>query len=122
MIKKLLLIILLFSLTGCVNKMGAGELLDVKIDNRIDEIKKLQESDKQPNGKYKERAWETVDGVKYKVDEYEKPDGEVGYWITVIKDDNTGTYQKVIKKNDTKISWQTIIDKTIDISKSTSTK
>ena len=83
-------------LTGCGNPVNLGATLDQKIDTEIDNIQALQESDKQPNGKYKQRPLEIKDKVEYTVNEYETSKGEIGYTVLITKEENNKVYQKVI--------------------------
>jgi predicted transcriptional regulator YdeE len=116
--KKLLLILILLFLSGCSLQppFGAGLTLDQKIDAQISTIKTLMETDKQLNGKYKQRALQIFDGVSYKVDEYETAKGEIGYIISMSKEDASGIYSKVVatgvQASDFQYDWKLILDKT----------
>lgn len=81
---KILIALLLLGF-GCSSNLGAT---NQQIDAKIIELSQVSA--------YKEMPWTTVDGVKYKVDEYQTPKGERGYWITAIKEVGGVGYSKVI--------------------------
>jgi len=96
-----ILLLLLLLLAGCGQRkteksLGVDLVLQQDIDIKINNIQLLQETDKQLNGKYKERPLKIIDGIKYKVDEYETAKGEIGYFITIKREDDKGIYTKVI--------------------------
>lgn len=80
--KKILLTIILFSLTGC----GSGNL-GVAIDDKVDiekEILKIeQEQEKEKTGKYKYKPKYKKDDVEYQSNWYKTPKGEIGYEIII---------------------------------------
>jgi len=81
-----LLLILLLLLTGCSARLGATDT-GVAVEKEILDIEKQQEKEK--DGKYKYKPKYEKDGVFYEVNEYQTPDGKVGYQIHIETEEYT---------------------------------
>ncbi len=96
-----------------------------KIANRISVMKSQVEIDKQPNGKYKRQAERMINGVKYRVDEYETSKGEIGYTITITKEQGNKIYRRAVstgvEKASREFDWRLIKDNTIVATATTTT-
>lgn len=101
-----------------------AKITEDEINKEIEKIKDKMENNKQPNGKYKRRDKELINGVEYEVHEYETPKGEIGYVIYMTKEDDDGIYKKVINSGPETYrekDWYTVLDKTIIDDTSSST-
>ena len=122
--KKLIIAILLFSLAGCTTQLGAeldekvviektpSELIAEKITAEKASIDSVQSAELKKIKKYKHVPEYTKDEIKYLINEYEKPNGDVGYQTITndgktIKSTCTGTgcvgkiYEKAVYINST---------------------
>lgn len=81
--KKIIIALLLISLTGCSSSVQLGT--DKVVDEEKEKIKSFEKLYKEAVGKYKHVKKYEKDSSKYMVNEYETPSGETGYQI--IKDD-----------------------------------
>ena len=84
------------------------------IETSVSALEQIIESDRQPDGKYKRRDVETIDGIDYEVHEYETYKGEIGYMIFITKTDNNKIYKKAIatgvEKKDREYDWKLFKD------------
>lgn len=79
--KKLIIVILLLTLTGCGAHFG-GDLVKSNIDIEKELIKIEQEQEKDKTGKYKRIEKYEKEGMKFSVPvEYVTPNGEIGYMV-----------------------------------------
>ena len=122
--KKLIIAILLIALTGCTTNTQLGadrkviiektptELIAEKITTEKVSIDSIQEAELKKIKKYKHVPEYTKDEIKYLINEYEKPNGDVGYQTITndgktIKSTCTGTgcvgkiYEKAVYINST---------------------
>lgn len=112
LLKILITICLLFSLTGCARDLGR-QTLDKKIDLEVSRLQTELNLNRQSNGKYKKLPDKIVNGIKYRTDEYETAYKDIGYWITITKENNQ-IWQKVIAtgilKSELEHDWIYIAD------------
>ena len=97
-----------------------------KITTELVSYENTIKTDLQKNGKYKRQDEKEIDGVKYRTDEYETAFGEIGYTVTITKEENGKIYKKAIstgvQKEDREYDWILINDNNIfDIATSTPT-
>src|SRR3990167_612745 len=96
---KRLIIIAIFGSTALAAGLGATpEDVNLVIIDKVLKIQTLQETDRQPNGKYKYRPKEIIKPLftpetSYQVDEYETANGEIGYIVYVEKTIDDTTYR-----------------------------
>ena len=88
-----------------------------KITTELVSYESKIKTDLQDNGKYKRQDEKEIDGVKYRTDEYETSKGEIGYTITLTKEEDSKVYQKAIstgvQKEDREYDWTLIKDNNI---------
>ena len=91
--------------------------VDEKITTELVSYESKIKTDLQDNGKYKRQDEKEIDGVKYRTDEYETSKGEIGYTITMTKEENGKVYKKAIstgvQKLDREYDWVLIKDNNI---------
>ena len=85
-----------------------------KITTELVSYESKIKTDLQDNGKYKQQDEKEIDGVKYRTDEYETSKGEIGYTITLTKEEDGKVYKKAIstgvQKEDREYDWTLIKD------------
>ena len=90
--------------------------VDEKISTELVSYENIIKTDLQDNGKYKRQDEKEIDGVKYRTDEYETSKGEIGYTITMTKEENGKVYRKAIstgvQQKDREYDWRLIEDNT----------
>ena len=88
-----------------------------KITTELVSYESKIKTDLQDNGKYKRQDEKEIDGVKYRTDEYETSKGEIGYTITMTKEENGKVYKKAIstgvQKLDREYDWVLIKDNNV---------
>lgn len=88
--KIIIIIILLFCLTGCKQEKTpiGNDLSETNLINTEKEITEIEQNQvKSRTGKYKHKPKYKIDGIEYKRNELEKPNGDVGYYLVIWADD-----------------------------------
>jgi len=113
-----------FLIGGTALAAGLGatpEDVNVVIIDKVLEIQTLQETDRQPNGKYKYRPKEILKPLftpetSYEIHEHENSKGEIGYTIYIEKTVDDITYKMAtstgIYKNEFDFDWKVVKDLT----------
>ena len=96
--KKSILILILFILTGCSKQLGANlPLLEAqKIDTELKSVDTIETNSLSTKGKYKFIPKYTKDNYEFEIHEYVMPDGSKGYTKFIRKIENGKVYEKNI--------------------------